>query len=346
MDKCPDERPEASSGKQKAQLESISNCARSTLYPPPSTLDPISRRFSALARWHRSPLRRAGWTAGRTLCRCLLSVRFHHVPMSAAGRCSLPAFSDSSPPMRPASPTASDCMNRFPLHPYGRQSGGRYSDTSRGSLQGDGTVAFVRGQDYHVDWIYPGGNAVSTAKLPFDWKRVGDEGKQALIDAARTARERQIATARATGADVWTAIRTDQVVGVGGDSRGHAESGRGRVTAGVSTHASPDESARAHSAAQTKIEFVPLSEIADYYPAIRAGAATPDLDGRLWILPSTSAQSKAGELVYDVVKPNGQLSHRVRLPAGRSIAGFGRDGVAYLMNKTDTGWKVDRTRDV
>ena len=210
----------------------------------------------------------------------------------------------------------------------------------------DGTVAFVRGQDYHVDWIYPGGNAASTSKLPFDWKRVGDEGKQALIDSARTAQEQQIATARATGADVWTAVRTDQVVGAGGDGRGHVEADRGRGTAGVSAHASPDESARAHSAAQTKIEFVPLSEIADYYPAIRAGAAKPDLDGRLWILPSTSAQSKAGELVYDVVKPNGQLSHRVRLPAGRSIAGFGRGGVVYLMNKTDAGWIVERTRVV
>ena len=93
------------------------------------------------------------------------------------------------------------------------------------------------------------------------------------------------------------------------------------------------------------IEFVPLKEIADYYPAIRSGAARADLDGNLWILPTTSAQSKAGELVYDVVNSKGELFQRVRLPVGRSIAGFGRQGVVYLMHRdTAKGWFLERTK--
>ena len=94
-----------------------------------------------------------------------------------------------------------------------------------------------------------------------------------------------------------------------------------------------------------KIEFVPLKEIPDYYPAIRAGATKADLDGNLWILPTTSAQAKAGELVYDVINNKGELFQRVRLPVGRSIAGFGRNGVVYLMYRDPaTGWFLERTK--
>jgi hypothetical protein len=94
------------------------------------------------------------------------------------------------------------------------------------------------------------------------------------------------------------------------------------------------------------IEFVPLKEISDYYPAIRSGAARADLDGNLWILPTTSAQSKAGELVYDVVSSKGDLVQRVRLPVGRSIAGFGHKGIVYLMYRDDAakGWFLERTK--
>jgi hypothetical protein len=76
---------------------------------------------------------------------------------------------------------------------------------------------------------------------------------------------------------------------------------------------------------------VPLSEIPDYYPPIRENSAIADLDGNLWILTTTTAQSKHGELVYDVVNPKKGLFERVRMPEGRSIAGFGK-GVIYLQS--------------
>ena len=89
---------------------------------------------------------------------------------------------------------------------------------------------------------------------------------------------------------------------------------------------------------------VPISEIADYYPPIRPNAAKADLDNHLWILPTTSAQSKNGELIYDVVNNRGVLLKRVRMPVGRSIAGFGKGGVLYLMGRdTNNRWFVERT---
>lgn len=38
-------------------------------------------------------------------------------------------------------------------------------------------------------------------------------------------------------------------------------------------------------------------------------------------------------LVYDVVNRKGELVHRVQLPAGRQIVGFGKGGVIYVASR-------------
>jgi hypothetical protein len=201
------------------------------------------------------------------------------------------------------------------------------------SVLSDGTIAFVRGRDYHVDWIYPDGTKGSTDKLPFDWKRLTDEDKQHLIDSARVVR------------DSMVAIRNKRVNtpppdrGGDGNSGGDAPSRTGRSGGGAA-----DPAAGQQGSIQ-KIAFVPLSEIPDYYPPIHPNAAMADLDGNLWILPTTSAQSQHGELVYDVVNPKRGLFQRVRMPLGRSIAGFGKGGVVYLQSGDRTnGFYIERTK--
>lgn len=90
-------------------------------------------------------------------------------------------------------------------------------------------------------------------------------------------------------------------------------------------------------------EFVPFNEMPDYYPAIRSNSAMPDMDNNVWVLPATSTDSKAGELVYDVINSLGALSRRVRLPVGRSVAGFGHGGVVYLLSgDRKTGFYLER----
>ena len=90
---------------------------------------------------------------------------------------------------------------------------------------------------------------------------------------------------------------------------------------------------------------VPISDIPDYYPPIHDNSAMADLDGNLWILPTTSAQSQRGELVYDVVNPKKGLFQRVRMPVGRSIAGFGKGGVLYLQSGDMTnGFHLERVK--
>ena len=233
----------------------------------------------------------------------------------------------------------------------------------------DGTLAFVRGHDYHIDWIKPDGKTFSSAKLPFDWKRLTDADKQALIDSARTAQEKQMADAKAAaatpggganaaraGAEV-AAMAAMAGAGGGGGGGGGMEvrvmvsggpggggGGAGGPVMAFSSSGGPGGPGGVQSITP-KIEFVPLKEIPDYYPAIRAGATKADLDGNLWVLPTTSAQAKAGELIYDVINNKGELFQRVRLPIGRSIAGFGHNGVVYLMFRdADLGWSLERTK--
>ena len=224
----------------------------------------------------------------------------------------------------------------------------------------DGSIAFVRGHDYHIDWIRPDGTTASSPKLPFDWKRLTDDDKQKLVDSARAAVDKAAADAKANAAKPGAsagAADMERVAAAMGASMGGGGGGGGgmqvitmRVGGDASGGGAGGGAPQMFSTGPgggmgpAQVEFVPLSEIADYYPAIRSGAAKADLDGNLWILPTTSAQAKAGELVYDVVNNRGELWQRVRLPIGRSIAGFGKNGVVYLMYRDGTtGWYLERT---
>lgn len=194
----------------------------------------------------------------------------------------------------------------------------------------DGTIAFVRGQDYHVDWVHPDGTKSATTKLPFDWKRLTDADKQRLVDSARVVM------------DSMMAIRNKREALPAGGRGGEPGAA---VTAGAGQRSGGGAAAPGRQGSIQRIEFVPLSEIPDYYPPIRRTSAMADLDGNLWILPTTSAQSKQGELVYDVVNPKQGLFRRVRMPLGRSIAGFGKNGVIYLQAGDRTnGFTLERVK--
>lgn len=184
------------------------------------------------------------------------------------------------------------------------------------ALLSDGTIAIVRGHDYHVDLLSPTGSITSGPKLPFDWKRLSDQDKQSLLDSTRAASEKE----KASTPNAMSLPASSPVARVGVRRGGEMSISRREVD---------------------------KSEIADYWPPIRYGAAKADLDGNLWILPTTSAQSKAGELIYDVVNNRGLLTHRVRLPVDRSVAGFGRGGVVYLMGRNaDKSWYLERAKVV
>jgi hypothetical protein len=136
----------------------------------------------------------------------------------------------------------------------------------------DGTIAVVRGRDYHVDWILPDGTRQSSPAMPFDWQRVDDQRKLALIDSAVQASQASldITNARLAGA------------GRAGGTPIPLITGRPA-----------------------------LSELPDSIPPFTRGAIRADCDGNLWIRTSTIVRgqpvydivNRRGELVDRVQLP-------------------------------------------
>ena len=77
------------------------------------------------------------------------------------------------------------------------------------------------------------------------------------------------------------------------------------------------------------IGIVPDSEFPSFWPPIESGSVLADLDGHVWILPTTSTNSASG-FTYDVVNRNGEVFERVQLPKGHVLVGFGPHNVVYL----------------
>ncbi len=184
----------------------------------------------------------------------------------------------------------------------------------------DGAVAFVRGRDYHVDWINPDGSKVSSPKVPFDWQRMTEEDKVAFIDSLKAARAKQGAnapTAATPGGATPGAGGGGPQVFVFGNTGPGGPGGGGPPRGGLP---------------QLQQNFIPASELPDYKPPFFAGSTRADTEGNLWIrtIPTSAI---AGGPVYDVINRKGEIVQRVQIPAGRTIVGFGAGGAVYLANR-------------
>lgn len=163
------------------------------------------------------------------------------------------------------------------------------------ALLPDGTLAIVRGHDYHIDWVHMDGTRTSTPKMPFDWKPVTLEDKQRMIDSTRQEAEKR---------------------------RANAPPPRALPDGGRSPFAAPP-------GPPLPIVVVEPSEMPDYYPPIRRASVKADLEGNVWIPPTTSVLAGAG-LAYDVVNRKGEIFERVVIPQGRVLVGFGPGGIVYM----------------
>lgn len=216
----------------------------------------------------------------------------------------------------------------------------------------DGTVALVRGRDYHIDWITPDKSLTSTAKIPFEWERLSDEAKVAYVDSSRKAMEEARASGNFGGmlAGAFGGAQTTRTGpgGAGGGAPG-ATAGTPATPGTPATSApSPGGGANAQSStttittggnttvvsgapgamgSQIQINFVEPSELPDYKPPFLGAATRVDAEGNLWI---RTTQNVNGRAVYNVVNRKGELIDRVQLPVGRIITGFGAGGYAYL----------------
>jgi hypothetical protein len=192
----------------------------------------------------------------------------------------------------------------------------------------DGSIAIVRGQDYRVDWVGADDQLTTGTKLPFDWQRLTDEDKVAVIDSAKANIERiRSASAATTGGTSPTGEREQRVV------MSFSMRGDGAAT-GTSTAAGP----------MPDVAFINPSELPDYRPAFTQGSARADLDGNLWIRTTAVRTGAIAGPIYDVVNRKGELVDRLQIPAGRQIIGFGRNGTVYMSARDERGVWLERTK--
>jgi hypothetical protein len=185
------------------------------------------------------------------------------------------------------------------------------------TMMPDGTIAVVRGRDYHVDWLGTDGRWTASPKMAFDWQRVDDTRKRALIDSTVAAED---------SIDAVMAVRNAAATPSPGGGRGGSvgDGGRGGGAGGGrgGGKAIPSVNGR-----------IDPQLLPDYFPPFTRGATLADADGHLWIRTSTIVK---GQPVYDVVNRQGALVDRVQLPPFRTIAGFG-PGVVYMAVKGADG---------
>jgi hypothetical protein len=191
------------------------------------------------------------------------------------------------------------------------------------AVTSDGSVAIVRGRDYHVDWIRPDGSRESSPKMPFAWQRMTDDDKAAFIDSLKAARERMAASNPSSTGGNLPVIGAPAGDGGGGQTRVMVMGPGAAGAAGAPGAAMPNN-----------MNFLSASELPDYKPAFFAGSTRADADGNLWIR-TIPTKAIAGGPVYDVVNSKGELVERVQVPKNRTIVGFGPGGIVYLLAREE-----------
>ncbi len=208
----------------------------------------------------------------------------------------------------------------------------------------DGTIGIVRARDYHVDIVNADGSITSAPKVPFDWQRLTDEDKVALIDSVKAARERMLANAPAGGGNAaamagamaggMTMTRIEMNVAGAGEPRRR----------GDGSTPPPSGGAGGPSFSAPQITFVSPSELPDYKPPFFPGSVRADADGNLWVRTVPTRVIPGGP-IYDVINRKGELVERVQVPANRLIVGFGAGGVVYLASAdAAVGTRLERAR--
>jgi len=196
----------------------------------------------------------------------------------------------------------------------------------------DGTVAFVRGQDYHVDFVSADGRKTSAPKIPFDWQRLSDEEKVAFIDSVKAARARLV-TAQQSGPTP-----------AGAPAGGPPPDGGGqRVVIQMGPGGGPDGGRGGFAGGPQQLNFIAPSELPDYKPPFFANSVRADAAGNLWVRTIPTRQI-AGGPVYDVINREGKLIDRVQVPVGKTIIGFGTDGAVYLVSRDGQTMTLERSR--
>ena len=203
------------------------------------------------------------------------------------------------------------------------------------AVMSDGSVALLRGRDYHVEFIAADGAKTVAEKIPYDWQRMTDDDKQRFLDSAKVAIEKQRAALIGSGGVAGAAARGGLEGAIGAMAGGATIVMRGDGPGGGAPRLDMG------GGAPQPVVMVPISDLPDYKPVFGPGAVRADMDGRLWVR-TIPTKVLTGGAVYEVIDRSGKLVDRVQVPTGTTIAGFGQGGVVYLGMRDDKGLHIQR----
>ena len=213
------------------------------------------------------------------------------------------------------------------------------------AVTSDGSIAFVRGRDYHVEFVDANGVRTVTEKIPYDWQRLNDEDKVAFIDSSRAAATRRLA-ATASGAQRATASGAPgtatgapgggtpqtMTIAIAPQPGGAPAGGAGPVVIGTV----------GAGGAPVAPQFVAPSELPDYKPVFGPNSVRADADNRIWV--RTIPTKPLPGALYEVIDRSGKVVDRVQVPANTTIIGFGPGGIVYLGMRDAAGIHLLRSR--
>jgi hypothetical protein len=184
------------------------------------------------------------------------------------------------------------------------------------ALAADGSIALLSGREYRLRWINSDGTKSEGPRLPFKWDHNSDEEKQQIADSINASREKNY--------DERVQQRQRQ-----GDS---LKAAKLPVPTGLTRPI-------------TRPSKVLFTDIPDYFPAYdkQSNSMRADADNRIWIRPRPP-RSATGGPVYDVTDRKGELIDKVQLPAGRTLIGFGRGGVVYMLARDAGAVRLEEAR--
>lgn len=222
------------------------------------------------------------------------------------------------------------------------------------ALLSDGTVAVIRVLDYHVDYYTPEGKHIVGERLPYDWKQIPEEDKIKFVDSlktiAKTANERagsnngpmrmtfepiaverfpdyfppvrQGASIADRNGNLWIIPSTSTLASqLATQMQQQMGRGMGGGPGGPPGGGAPPTGAAGAGAAGAAGGQGGRGE---------RGGRGGDAGGMGAAMGLLGAMANQPPIVYDVVSREGKLVERVKLPAGRQIAGFGANGLIYL----------------
>jgi hypothetical protein len=224
-----------------------------------------------------------------------------------------------------------------------------FPTTDEWAVLPDGTIAIVRGRDYHVEFLDDHNTITIGPKLPFEWARLTDDERGHIVDSIKASQARATANQYFLEMVSWVnsykqvyppsftlpldavppGLPSNWILPAGFTLpadyvRGPASTPpAGQLPSKVPPMPTPETS---HPRPPQAI--VPMEQWPDYKPPFSAGSVRSDGDGDLWIRINLM-HPVAGGAIYDIVNRKGELVDRIQLPVGHTLVGFGAGHIVY-----------------